>query len=256
MRILPLFSGSQGNCTFVEAGNARFLIDAGVSLRALERALTDRDIAPETLSAVLITHEHSDHVGGLLPLVKKYRLPVHITETSARALTPAPELAGYLVPHGPEFRLPLANGEIEAFAVPHDSAACVGYRITSDGEAFGLATDLGYVTRRVYDRLLGCRTVMIEANHDRDLVRNGPYPPALKTRILSGGGHLSNDDCAGLALALAKGGTTTFWLAHISRENNTPERALAAVRAALAGYPVTVSAAPRVPRAADRPAVV
>ena len=244
MEVFPLFSGSQGNCTLVDLGGTRLLIDVGVSLRSLERALAALAVAPETISAVFITHEHSDHVAGLPQFAKKYRLPIHATAASAACMRLTPETEACLVRHGAEFCLPLENGQIEAFAVPHDSAACVGYRITAGGDSLGLATDLGFVTQRVYDRLIGCRTVVIEANHDRDMVRNGPYPPALKHRILSGGGHLSNDDCAELARALAGGGTTTLWLAHLSRENNTPDRALAAVRAALAGFPVTVEAAP------------
>ncbi len=246
LRVISLFSGSKGNCTLVDTGRTRILIDAGGSAKAIDAALGKVGCRLSDIAAVFVTHEHGDHTCGLAALAKKYRLPVHMTEASARCLC-IPEdspLRECLVTHEGEFLLPLdEESAVEAFAAPHDSAACVGYRITCRGCSVGIATDLGYVTQRVYDRLRGCKAVVLESNHDREMVKNGPYPAALKRRILSGGGHLSNDDCAEAAGALARSGTRAILLAHLSKENNTPETALAAVRQAVDEYGVTVLAA-------------
>ena len=127
------------------------------------------------------------------------------------------------------------GAEVTAFDVPHDSRECVGYRVSYSGSSVGIVTDIGYVTEKVCTMLSGCETVMIEANHDREMVRKGSYPEALKQRILSGGGHLSNSDCAALASMLCADGTKHIILAHLSEENNTPEAALGAVGKALSG---------------------
>ncbi len=256
MRVVSLFSGSKGNATLVDTGACRFLIDAGGSLRLIEEMLERCGVSPAGLSAVFVTHEHGDHTHGLPLLAKRYRIPIHITAASAAALRPEPgsALADCLVTHDREFGLPLeGGGTIEAFAAPHDSVCCVGYRVDCGGESFGMATDLGYVTQRVYDRLRGCRAVMIEANHDCGMVRSGPYPEALKQRILSGGGHLSNQDCAEVVRALARSGTRAFLLAHLSRENNEPGRAAETVRQALDGLTPSISVAVA---AADGPTVL
>ena len=141
-----------------------------------------------------------------------------------------------------EFSVTLGDCTVSAFTVPHDSESCVGYRIDRDGESIGIATDIGYVTQRVYDCLCGCEKVMIEANHDKEMVRQGCYPAALKRRILSGGGHLSNDDCAEISGALARQGTKNIMLMHLSRENNDPDLALSTVRATTDPYGVSVFA--------------
>lgn len=246
MRVISLYSGSQGNATLIDLGTRRILIDAGGSAKTLVAALNALSYTPEQITDIFITHEHSDHTHGLQVLAKKHRIPVHMTERSAAALS-LPEdcaLRACLTCHPDEYLYAFNDGvTVEAFAAPHDSVACVGYRISDGHTSVGIVTDLGYVTQRVYDRLCGCEAVMIEANHDVDLVRGGPYPPALKHRILSGGGHLSNTDCAEIAAALAKKGTKAILLAHLSRENNTPALALAAVREAVASYDVSVAVA-------------
>lgn len=246
MKVISLFSGSSGNCTLVDLGGRCLLIDAGGSAKAIGEALLGLGYSLDAVTDIFITHEHGDHTHGLSVLTKKHPIPVHMTERSAKALgvkegTP---LHRCLVVHDEEFICELdENTVVEAFAAPHDSAHCVGYRVSCEGCAVGIVTDLGYVTQRVYDRLVGCDAVMIEANHDKEMVRCGNYAPSLKQRILSGGGHLSNDDCAEIAAALARKGTKTFLLAHLSRENNTPETALDVVRRSLASYEATVIAA-------------
>ncbi len=243
IELINLFSGSRGNCTFVRAGKNRILIDAGGTAKAVEGALRSLGVSMEEISAVFVTHEHGDHTHALPVLAKKYGIPIHMIRESAAALgicrdTP---FSGCLVTHEDEFRIELDGGtEVEAFYTPHDSVRCVGYRVSLAGHSVGVATDLGYVTQRVYDMLYGCDAVMLESNHDRDMVKNGKYTEALKRRILSDGGHLSNDDCAEIAAALARSGTRAFMLAHLSRENNTPEAALKTVEKSLCGYDVSV----------------
>jgi len=245
-RVISLFSGSKGNCTLIDTGNTRFLIDAGGSAKTITAVLERIGYSLSDIAAIFITHEHSDHTHSLSALIKKHPIPVHMTEASAKALCLPQDspLWECLVPHPVEYTVILEDGsEIEAFAAPHDSVCCVGYRVTCHGGTVGIATDLGYVTQRVYDRLFGCEAVMLESNHDRNMVKNGSYPAALKRRILSGGGHLSNEDCAEVAGALARGGTKTILLAHLSRENNTPDTAIETVLHAVERYGVTVAAA-------------
>lgn len=238
LSVISLFSGSKGNCTLVTAGGDRILIDAGRTARAVVRALESAGCGIEEISAIFVTHEHCDHVSALPVLTKKYGIPVHMTEKSAKAMT-VPDgcpLKSCLTAHDGEFSVKLSCGaEVTAFDVPHDSRECVGYRVSYSGSSVGIVTDIGYVTEKVCTMLSGCETVMIEANHDREMVRKGSYPEALKQRILSGGGHLSNSDCAALASMLCADGTKHIILAHLSEENNTPEAALEAVGKALSG---------------------
>ena len=254
LRVMSLFSGSKGNCTLIDTGDARLLIDAGGSAKAITDALAKVGYRPEDIDAIFVTHEHGDHTCGLATLIKKHPVPVHMMRASAEALclpTCSP-LREHLVIHDGEFVLTIGEqSTVEAFLAPHDSVCCVGYRVTCGSTSVGIATDLGYVTQRVYDRLRGCKAVVLEANHDRDMVKNGPYPDSLKRRILSGGGHLSNDDCAEVAGALARSGTRAILLAHLSKENNTPSCALCTVKHAVEEYGVTVLAA-----APDEPTVL
>lgn len=247
MKVISLYSGSSGNCTLIEAGESTVLVDAGGSARALVTALERIGSSILRVTDIFITHEHGDHTHALSTLLKKHPCRVHITDPSANALH-IPDnclLDACLCRHGTEFTYDLGELHIDAFPVPHDSYACVGYKFTYRGASVGIVTDIGYVTQTVYDCLCGCHAVMIEANHDREMVRCGSYPAALKARILSGGGHLSNDDCAEISGAWARQGTKKLLLAHLSEENNTPEIALRTVKAATDPYGVEVKCAKR-----------
>lgn len=248
MRAVSLFSGSCGNCTYIDLGKKKILIDAGGSAKAIVQALCRIGSDMGMISDIFITHEHSDHTHALNVLLKKYPVKVHITESTAKAMEIKENtLLSYCAQiHGNEFEYELFDGcLINAFSVPHDSKACVGYKITNNGQSIGIATDLGYVTQRVYDTLCGCRAVMIEANHDTDMVREGNYPQSLKARILSGGGHLSNTDCAEICAALARKGTASILLSHLSKENNTPVRAYDTVYSSIKKYGVKLAVADR-----------
>lgn len=249
-KVYTLYSGSGGNSAYFKLCGHEFLIDAGKSAAALCRALTDVGTDISNIEAIFITHEHRDHVSALETLTKKHEIPIHICGASARKLKSggAPALCGCLVEHTPLYTVTLGDSVmISSFDTPHDSLGSVGFRIEyeCDGEIgrIGLATDIGHITKSIRDGLTGCRDVILESNHDIDMLASGPYPEFLKMRILSRKGHLSNPDCAEFAAELCEYGTKNILLAHLSPENNTPELALAEVSAALAGKDVKINVA-------------
>ena len=234
MTVDILYSGSRGNCTLVRDGETEILIDCGKSLRALTRSLSALGTSPDRISAIFVTHEHSDHTSALDALTSKYRIPVHIDSACAPCLFRSENVAAVAVCHDGDLTVRAGSLTVSSFPLPHDSASCVGYVVRSDdGDVFGVATDMGRVTERTVAELSVCRRVMVEANHDVEMLAEGPYPPMLKRRILSPRGHLSNGDCAALVCALANCGVRAFALAHLSPENNDPALAYADVRAAL-----------------------
>lgn len=238
MKLVVFASGSGGNCALLSDGNTRLLIDAGISMKRIRDALAAQGLAFSDLSGVLITHEHSDHIAALPMLLKYTALPFYAPRTVGHALCRTMvDFEEHWQPITP--LEPFSVGElcVTAFPTPHDTDESVGYRFEHDS-AFAFCTDTGCVTETMLSQLSGCRSVVIEANHDTDMLLSGPYPYPLKRRILSERGHLSNADCASLACRLASGGTETVVLAHLSRENNRPARAMETVRAALdqSGY--------------------
>ena len=239
MKLCTLYSGSRGNAAYLECGAVKLLIDAGKSARALKKALADVGKSTDELDAILITHEHCDHISALENPVGIRDIPIHAAGGCAEklAVNPSPYIQKNLVPHPPLFTLELGGVRISSFATPHDSAGSVGYRVEWHDQGIthriGYATDIGYVSDEVLDGLSGCEAVVIEANHDVDMLREGPYPYPLKRRILSRRGHLCNTDCAMLASTLAERGTRAFLLAHLSEKNNDPAIAYDEVLSAL-----------------------
>ena len=232
-RLCPLFSGSSGNSYYIGSRSAGLLIDAGRSARQLTQMLVRCGIDPLAIQGILITHEHSDHIAGVRVFAKKYGIPVFASQGTLLSLESSLEGVERWVLEGP---LELAGMKVTPFPTPHDSAQSLGFRITTaDHREFALATDLGEVTSCVRDHLLGAEFVVVESNHDREMLRNGAYPAYLKRRILSCRGHLSNRDCAALLPELVKARAKRFLLAHLSRENNTPSLAGQTAVAALAG---------------------
>ena len=232
IRIVSLYSGSTGNAFLVDGGSpdSKFLIDAGKNTKKLCLALEQAGVSPKELQAIFITHEHSDHVSALPVLLKKYPMPVHLASASAYKLANDPAVAPLLCLHSPIFTQRVGNVTVSSFPTPHDSRCSVGYRLEFDlptGECvrIGYATDIGHASEEVEKALLGCEAVVLESNHDVEMLRMGSYPYDLKQRILSKRGHLCNNDSAVLAARLAAAGTKTLLLAHLSQENNTPELA-------------------------------
>ncbi len=235
-RFCPLFSGSSGNCLYIGTGEAGLLVDAGVSARRIERALWAHELDPANIRAVLVTHEHSDHISGLRVFCKRHAIPVYASEGTCAALRAAGALdpATLLLPLSGDTRI--GEFTVVPFATSHDCRDSCGYRITlPDDRCVGIATDLGTVTATVRDHLRGCDLIHIESNHDVRMLENGPYPYPLKRRILSDCGHLSNAACARELPYLVREGTTRIFLGHLSRENNLPDLAYATAEAELTG---------------------
>jgi len=234
MQICTLASSSSGNSALLIHEQIRLLIDAGISLRRLSKSMKEINISLEDLDGILITHEHSDHICGLPMICKKYSIPVFAPAGVAEGILEFNhELEPFLqiIPVGIPFSL--GNVTISAFHTPHDVRESVGYRITANKRVFAIATDLGHVSAEVLTALIGTDTVILEANHDANMLKTGPYPFSLKKRILSDYGHLSNRMCGILAKRLYEEGTKCIILAHMSKENNTPDLAYAAVDDAL-----------------------
>ena len=249
-RICTLYSGSGGNAVLIEAGGTRILIDAGKSARTLCASLCRIGVEMESISAIFITHEHHDHVSALETLAKKHEIPIHITAESAKKFDRLPAdspLLSRLVCHPPLFEEAVGEMRVRSFRTPHDSRMSVGYRVEfcegKQTKAVGLATDIGYVTEEIARSLYGCEAVVLESNHDIEMLENGPYPRELKTRILSRRGHLCNEESARLAAYLAEGGAKRFLLAHLSEENNTPSLARDAYESALADERICLAVA-------------
>lgn len=234
IEITTLFSGSSGNSTLIKSGGSAVLIDAGRNCKAVCTALNALDMCLDDLSAIFITHEHSDHISAVDVMMKRRRIPVHITALSAPELCRKPAAADCAVIHnGLCYEVQIGELSIRSFPLPHDSAAHVGYIISDGSDAVGVATDIGHITDEAIAALEGCRMAVIEANHDVEMLKRGTYPYYLKQRILSPVGHLSNENSGRLCTRLAESGTQRIMLAHLSRENNTPDAARAAITGAL-----------------------
>ena len=238
MRIVVLGSGSGGNCTLVETGRTRLLIDAGFGMRSLNRRLAEAGVEGASIDAVLITHGHRDHVAGAKSLLKDRRAVLYVNEGTRHE---TPLLDGLDRCEIFEAGRPFSIGdfEVEAFSVPHDAAQPVGFSIRSNGTRGVLATDIGQVTSELVEQARGCRWLVLEANHDEEMLKIGPYPWELKRRVLGNRGHLSNTALAEFALHQFDGTATHLFLAHLSRKNNHPELALETINRALGSRPAS-----------------
>lgn len=232
IRIVSLYSGSTGNSFLIQTPDATVLIDAGKNAKQLSLALKEASVTPEEICAIFVTHEHSDHISALPVFLKKRTIPVHLPSGCVYKLSAEPSLAERLCAHPPIHTETVGSMTVTSFPTPHDSRASVGYRFEiplPDRDTpfcIGYATDIGYVSKEVESALLGCDAVILESNHDIDMLLCGIYPDYLKQRIFSRRGHLSNPDSAVLAARLCQCGTKSLMLAHLSQENNTPDLAL------------------------------
>ena len=243
--ITALYSGSKGNSVLIESERAKILIDAGKSARALCLALNDVGTCIDEIDAIFITHEHRDHVSALEVLLKHHKIPVHIVGASARKLIFG-GLSCYedviCIPP-PVFTFEIGDMKIRSFPTPHDSNFSVGYTVEIGEKTIGYATDIGYITAEIRGALCGCESVVLECNHDEEMLMNGPYPYDLKLRIRSNRGHLSNSACAEFASELCFVGTKNILLAHLSEENNDPAIAYDEVWSAIADESVNLKVA-------------
>ena len=224
LAICTLASGSKGNSTYVSDGNTSILIDAGLSGTEIQRRLNSRHLSAEHLDAIVVSHEHSDHIQAVGVLSRRYKLPVYINQNAQKALRQLGKIQELrMFECGTTFSINKLM--IHPFSISHDAADPVGFTIGQNSTKIGIATDLGIATSMVKEHLRSCSLLILESNHDPGMLANGPYPWPLKQRIKSRTGHLSNLDSRNLLQELQHDRLEHVILAHLSETNNTPQKA-------------------------------
>ena len=246
MKFCVLGSGSKGNSTYVSSGGTNILIDAGMSGIELEKRLSAIGVELSAIDAILVTHEHNDHVQGVGVLSRRAKIPVY---ANAATFSAASKIINKLFSYN-EFEtgasFSFRNLEIHPFSISHDTDDPVGFRVSNKNVSLGYCTDTGKVSRLMLHRLASCQALVLESNHDIEMLQNGTYPPYLKQRIRSGQGHLDNMATAAFLQELAHEELQHVVLAHLSEENNHPEIAFHAVVDALDNNPCCRETAIRV----------
>lgn len=227
--ICVLASGSKGNAIYVSDGQTSILIDAGLSATETARRFHSRQLSPKRLDAIVVSHEHADHIQGAGALSRRYRLPVYINEQTLSAAKPQLGAVHETVKFHAGRAFCIGGLCLHPFSVSHDASDCVGFTIQDGATKMGIATDLGVATQLVCHHLKGCRLIILEANHDPRMLEDGPYPWHVKHRIRSRLGHLSNEASRNLLQEVSHSELSHVVLAHISETNNYPEKALSVV---------------------------
>ncbi len=227
LQFASLGSGSSGNATVVRVKDTLLLVDTGFSAKAINERLETLGVGASDLSAILISHEHSDHIKGLSVLARKYDIPVWLTQGTYRRLKDKniPHVE-FIHPHG---SFCIGDAKVTPFPIPHDAAEPCQYIIGDGKRRIAIATDMGFTTEYVLEQLTGLDALLLEANYDGEMLSNGSYPWALRKRIDGNYGHLSNDQSAALAAAVEHSGLQKLCLGHLSENNNTPDVALDSV---------------------------
>ncbi len=234
MELCSIASGSSGNCVYVGTEQTKVLVDAGISKKRIVDGLLSIGVEPEEIKGIFVTHEHSDHISGLGVLSRRYHIPIYGTKETLAVIRQAKNMGeieeGLFHEVLPD--KPVYLGELKAnpFSIPHDARNPVCYTFEYQGHKAGVATDLGTYDDYIISRLEGCEILLLEANHDINMLQVGAYPYALKRRILGDRGHLSNDNSGRLLCGLARSGLRYIFLGHLSKENNYPELAYETVR--------------------------
>ena len=234
MNLCSIASGSSGNCIYVGNDNTHLLIDVGISKKRIVEGLNEIGIAPETISGILITHEHTDHISGLGVMARGYNIPIYATVETINAILKTKnigkidqELFHFIKPDE-EFKI--NDLTIKPFSTPHDASNPVCYTVRDNDGKVGVATDLGKYDDYIISNLEGVQILLLEANHDINMLHVGPYPYYLKQRILGDKGHLSNENSGRLICRLLNDKLKYIFLGHLSKENNFPELAYEAVK--------------------------
>lgn len=241
MRFASLGSGSRGNATIIEAGATRVLVDCGFGPRQLAQRLARLGLVPDDVDAILVTHEHSDHVGGVAAVAARFGIPVFMTHGTHGFAAPDPAVRVSLFDSHTAFAL--GDLEIHPFPVPHDAREPVQFVFADGRHRCGVLTDAGHVTSHIVAMLDGCDALVLECNHDAEMLARGSYPRALKQRIAGRFGHLDNAAAADLLRQIDRCRLQHVVCAHLSQENNTPELAKAAVALAVDAAPDEIVAA-------------
>jgi phosphoribosyl 1,2-cyclic phosphodiesterase len=228
LRFTSLGSGSSGNALVVENGRTRVMMDCGFSLADTKARLERVGLSPSDITGVVVTHEHDDHMGGVARFARRYAVPVYLTRGTGQWLPPdfPAVLAHYIDSHQP---FAVQDLEVDPFPVPHDAREPVQYVFSDGSTRLGVVTDLGTITQHVVEKLSHCHALVIECNHDLDLLMEGPYPVSLKQRVSGRFGHLCNADAGHLVAALERGSLRHLIAAHLSQQNNRPELAVDAL---------------------------
>ena len=234
LQVCVLASGSSGNSVYVASEKTRVLIDAGLSAKQIAVRLEQIGVVPESINGVCVSHEHGDHIAGIRVLQKRHGTPIYANGGTLNGIRRQPksdEIAIKVFQTGAPFEI--GDITIEPFSVPHDAYEPVGFRLQAAETAVGIMTDLGMATPLVREKLKGCHAIIIEANHDEDLLQEAPRPWPLKQRIRSRQGHLSNIDAARLIAECATDALEHVFLSHLSSDCNTPDTALRTVASQL-----------------------
>lgn len=240
-KFISLGSGSSGNCYYLSTGTTTILIDAGIGVRTLKKHMRNYGLSLDDVDAVFITHDHADHIKAVGHLANDLDKPIYATQLVHEGINRNYCVTSKLTETHRRYlekgtTLQLGDIKITPFEVPHDSTDCVGYLVELDGTTFCLLTDVGHVTPTIEEAVSQAAYLVVEANHDEDMLMMGPYPAYLKGRIRSGRGHLCNKDSATLIAEHATPKLQHVWLCHLSEENNHPELARKTVDSILRSY--------------------
>jgi phosphoribosyl 1,2-cyclic phosphodiesterase len=241
--VCVLASGSRGNAIYLSDGNTAILIDAGLSGIEIQRRMDAKGLAPGDLDAILVSHEHTDHIQGVGVLSRRFGLPVHISDATREASKKALGKLAAVRPFRCGEAFTIGDLRVHPFSISHDAADPAGFAIRCNGSKVGVATDLGIATSVVKSHLQACDILILEANHDDRMLIDGPYPWPLKQRIRGRSGHLSNEDAALLLDGLLHDRLAHVILAHLSEENNTPDIARKTIETVLQGAPTELHVA-------------
>ena len=237
MRVVSLASGSRGNCTYIESEQAKILVDNGLTLIGIESRLNAINVNANEIDAILLTHEHGDHLYGIKPFLRKYKnakvfIPAFVQNYAISSICALPQKQVEWFVSSDFF---IKDLTISSFILPHDSKFCVGYRFICQGKKVSVATDLGFVSNQTLGKLSASDVLFLESNHDESLLAKNPkYTARLKKRILSNHGHLSNVSCGRALIPLVRSGVKQVILSHLSEENNTPLLAYNTIKNVLA----------------------
>jgi len=226
-----LGSGSRGNCTLVRQGRTLLMVDCGFSLRETQRRLARVDLVPGDIDAILVTHEHADHAKGIESLARTFAIPVYMSHGTFTALK-LPMMAHYHIIHGGA-ELQFGDIDVKAVSVPHDSREALQFIFHAQQKKLGVLTDLGHLSAHVIEHYKHCHGLVLEFNHDPDMLRNGPYPFSLQRRVGGDWGHLNNEQAASLLSHIPYEQLQQVVVSHISEKNNCEERVIAAINARL-----------------------
>ncbi|MDL2268567.1 MBL fold metallo-hydrolase [Desulfosarcina sp. OttesenSCG-928-A07] len=233
LQVCVLASGSRGNATYVSDGTTAVLIDAGLSGVEIQRRMAANGLSPNNLDAIIVSHEHTDHISGVGVLSRRFNLPVHINDATHQACETALGKLPAIFPFACGEPFAIGSLTLHPFSISHDAQDPAGFTLSGQGMKVGIATDLGVITEMIRVHLRGCHILVLEANHDSQMLMEGPYPWPLKQRIRGRCGHLSNEDTKNLVTDLFHDQLRHVVLAHLSEANNTPEKALETVTPAL-----------------------